>query len=156
MSGEVRWTPEQEQAITARGTDLLVAAVGEPTARAARAAGWVVDLVPPDASAAALVEFALAPVESGVAVVEALFDAGEFRPAGTSFEFGLVLDLHGGLFGDEFGLATRGLGPSIGVLDDGSGIRASLGETGRGAGFADEIPCGRADAESDGQPQDQK
>ena len=26
MSGEVRWTPEQEQAITARGTDLLVAA----------------------------------------------------------------------------------------------------------------------------------
>ncbi|MFJ3384629.1 MULTISPECIES: uroporphyrinogen-III synthase [unclassified Curtobacterium] len=34
---------------------LRVAAVGEPTARAARAAGWVVDLVPPDASAAALV-----------------------------------------------------------------------------------------------------
>ena len=34
---------------------LLVAAVGEPTARAARAAGWSVDLVPRDASAAALV-----------------------------------------------------------------------------------------------------
>ncbi|WP_323749390.1 uroporphyrinogen-III synthase [Curtobacterium sp. VKM Ac-1393] len=33
-----------------------VAAVGEPTARAARAAGWVVDLVPEEASAAALVE----------------------------------------------------------------------------------------------------
>ncbi len=32
-----------------------VAAVGEPTARAARAAGWVVDLVPEQASAAALV-----------------------------------------------------------------------------------------------------
>ncbi|WP_420369330.1 uroporphyrinogen-III synthase [Curtobacterium sp. L1-20] len=35
-------------------SDLLVAAVGEPTARAARAVGWTVDLVPPDASAAAL------------------------------------------------------------------------------------------------------
>lgn len=35
-------------------SDLRVAAVGEPTARAARAAGWVVDLVPSDASAAAL------------------------------------------------------------------------------------------------------
>jgi uroporphyrinogen-III synthase len=34
---------------------LLVAAVGEPTARAARAAGWRVDLVPQQASAAALV-----------------------------------------------------------------------------------------------------
>nr|WP_302847717.1 uroporphyrinogen-III synthase [Curtobacterium sp. MCBA15_008] len=34
--------------------DLRVAAVGEPTARAARAAGWVVELVPDDASAAAL------------------------------------------------------------------------------------------------------
>ncbi|WP_404560469.1 uroporphyrinogen-III synthase [Curtobacterium sp. AB7] len=33
-----------------------VAVVGEPTARAARAAGWVVDLVPEQASAAALVE----------------------------------------------------------------------------------------------------
>lgn len=36
-------------------SDLRVAAVGEPTARAARAAGWVVDLVPPEASGAALV-----------------------------------------------------------------------------------------------------
>ena len=35
-------------------SDLRVAAVGEPTARAARAAGWAVDLVPDDASAAAL------------------------------------------------------------------------------------------------------
>lgn len=35
-------------------SDLRVAAVGEPTARAARAAGWVVDLVPSDSSAAAL------------------------------------------------------------------------------------------------------
>ncbi|MBF4603224.1 uroporphyrinogen-III synthase [Curtobacterium sp. VKM Ac-2884] len=33
-----------------------VAVVGEPTARAARAAGWVVDLVPEQASAAALVD----------------------------------------------------------------------------------------------------
>ncbi|OII11589.1 hypothetical protein BIU97_06830 [Curtobacterium sp. MCBA15_009] len=32
-----------------------VAAVGTPTARAARAAGWVVDLVPPESSAAGLV-----------------------------------------------------------------------------------------------------
>lgn len=35
-------------------SDLRVAAVGEPTARAARHAGWVVDLVPTEASAAAL------------------------------------------------------------------------------------------------------
>jgi uroporphyrinogen-III synthase len=35
-------------------SDLRVAAVGEPTARAARAAGWAVDLIPSDASAAAL------------------------------------------------------------------------------------------------------
>ncbi|TDN44230.1 uroporphyrinogen-III synthase [Curtobacterium flaccumfaciens] len=35
-------------------SDLRVAAVGEPTARAARAAGWVVDLVPAEASAAVL------------------------------------------------------------------------------------------------------
>ncbi|MBT1610317.1 uroporphyrinogen-III synthase [Curtobacterium flaccumfaciens pv. poinsettiae] len=33
-----------------------VAAVGEPTARAARAAGWVVDLVPTETSAAGLVQ----------------------------------------------------------------------------------------------------
>ncbi|MDP4332523.1 uroporphyrinogen-III synthase [Curtobacterium sp. A7_M15] len=35
-------------------SDLRVAAVGEPTARAARAAGWVVDLVPSESSGAAL------------------------------------------------------------------------------------------------------
>ncbi|SDQ18362.1 uroporphyrinogen-III synthase [Curtobacterium sp. UNCCL20] len=35
---------------------LRVAAVGEPTARAARQAGWVVDLVPAEASAAALAD----------------------------------------------------------------------------------------------------
>ncbi|WP_260233363.1 uroporphyrinogen-III synthase [Curtobacterium sp. PhB130] len=35
---------------------LRVAVVGEPTARAARAAGWAVDLVPDQASAAALVD----------------------------------------------------------------------------------------------------
>ncbi|WP_232832771.1 uroporphyrinogen-III synthase [Curtobacterium sp. YC1] len=34
---------------------IRVAAVGEPTARAARAAGWVVDLVPTETSAAGLV-----------------------------------------------------------------------------------------------------
>ncbi|MCT9620034.1 uroporphyrinogen-III synthase [Curtobacterium sp. C2H10] len=35
-------------------SDLRVAAVGEPTARAVRAAGWVVDLVPSESSGAAL------------------------------------------------------------------------------------------------------
>ncbi|GAA3341409.1 hypothetical protein GCM10017714_25300 [Curtobacterium pusillum] len=35
-------------------SDLRVAAVGEATAHAARSAGWTIDLVPPDASAAAL------------------------------------------------------------------------------------------------------
>ncbi|WP_439694347.1 uroporphyrinogen-III synthase [Curtobacterium sp. SP.BCo] len=40
--------------VTRLPSDLRVAAVGEPTARAARAAGWVVDLVPESASAATL------------------------------------------------------------------------------------------------------
>ncbi|WIB77628.1 uroporphyrinogen-III synthase [Curtobacterium sp. MCPF17_002] len=40
--------------VTRLPSDLRVAAVGEPTALAAHEAGWVVDLVPADASAAAL------------------------------------------------------------------------------------------------------
>ncbi|WP_243837146.1 uroporphyrinogen-III synthase [Curtobacterium sp. PhB25] len=42
--------------VTGLPSGVRVAAVGEPTARAARAAGWVVDLVPEQASAAALVD----------------------------------------------------------------------------------------------------
>nr|WP_254787089.1 uroporphyrinogen-III synthase [Curtobacterium sp. MCBA15_001] len=54
---------------------LRVAAVGEPTARAARAAGWSVDLVPDDASAAGLV----AALPDTAATV--LFPRSEIAPA---------------------------------------------------------------------------
>src|SRR5918997_119450 len=72
------------------------------------------------------VEFGITLVKSSVAVVESFFRACKLGAAGPYLGFSLILDFKGRLFSGELGLATGGLGGEAGVLDDGTGVGASL------------------------------
>jgi hypothetical protein len=80
-------------------------------------------------AAPALVELALAPVQSGVAVVQPLLDARDLSPPRSHLGLGLVFDPQGSLFGFQLRFAALRLGSAVGVLDDRTRVRPGLGLT---------------------------
>src|SRR5215208_6919311 len=105
---------------------------------------------------APFVELRVAPVEGGVAVVEAFLDAGELGTPGPDLSLSLVLYFKRGLLGGELGLAPGGLGGTGGVLDDGTGVGAGLGLARRNPPLTEKVARGGAERETGGQPQDQR
>ena len=67
-------------------------------------------------AATAFVEFALASLQGGIAVVQALLDAGDLGPPGAHLRLGVVFDLQRRFFGREIGLPAFGLGFALCVL----------------------------------------
>src|SRR5215213_8397853 len=98
------------------------------------------------------VELGIALVKSSVAVVESFFEACKLGAAGPYLGFSFILDFKGRLFSSELGLAAGGLGGEAGVLDDGTGVGASLGLACRYSPLTKKVACSSAKRESRGQP----
>src|ERR671938_116085 len=85
------------------------------------------------------VELQVAAVEGSITVIEAFLKASKLGATGLYPRFGFIFELEGCFLGGELGLASGVLGRTLGILDDGARVGASLSLARRRPEFVIEV-----------------
>ena len=98
----------------------------------------------------------LAPLQGGIAIVQAFLHTGDLGPPGAHLRLGVVFHLERGFLGREIGFPAFGLGFALRVLDDGGRVGAGLRLAAGHPRAVNKVSQDSADGYAEDQSQDQQ